>query len=119
MCPFLPRDERGESNNRSQQEFNPLLAAPASVALPPPPFPPRSLLVSGTADRIPEHAAQLALAWGPADNQPPWTDLLEAVMRVTFDHRDGTAGNLLVNSDRVLRRSRRFVKYGVARVGRA
>lgn len=117
-----PRDEPDGANILSRQEFNPLPAA-----LPPPqfrvqvgpPFPPRSLLISVTADTILELAAQLALAWGPADNQPPWMDLLEAGMRVKFDHRDGTAGNLVVDSDRVVKKVKEVMKYGVTRVGRA
>lgn len=77
------------------------------------------MLISLTADTIPELAAQLALAWGPVVNQPPWNELLQAGMRVTFDHRDGTAGSFVVGSDRVVRKLKQVMKYGVARVGRA
>lgn len=125
MCPSPRRVKRSEANIRSQQEHQAPVAVAAAVALPPPqfrvqvgsPFPARSRLIRMTADTIPELAAQLALAWGPADNQPPWTDLLEAGIRVTFDHRDGTAGNLVVNSDRVVKKVKEVMKYGVARVG--
>lgn len=84
-----------------------------------PPYAARSLLISVTAETTEQLAAQLRLAWGAAENQPPWNELLEEGLRVKFDHRDGTAGSLMVCSDRGVKKVREMMKYGVARVGRA
>lgn len=102
-----------------------MIPAAAAVDLPPPqfrvhvgpPFATRSLLISLTADTIADLSAQLALAWGIGGNQPPWTDLLEAGLRIRFDHRDGTAGTLLVRSDRGVKKMKEIIKYGLAQVG--
>lgn len=76
-------------------------------------------MISLTADTILELSEQLALAWGPDDNQPPWTELLEVGLRVRFDHRDGTAGSIVVKSDRGVKKMKEIIKYGVAKVGGA
>lgn len=100
---------------------------PAAAAFPPPqfrvqvgqPYAARSLLISLTAETTAELAAQLGLAWGAAENQPPWMELLDEGLLVTFDHRDGTAGSFVVKSDRGVKKLKEVMKYGVARVGRA
>lgn len=38
---------------------------------------------------------------------------------IMFDHRDGSAGSFVVNSDRGVKKVKEVMKYGVVRVGRA